>query len=313
MTAVERSISGIFDRRQREQFHFNLGKKPPREGTKNSIFHSLVLQGLDRDQISDVLKIPRRKVSKGLANLRRGGYLEKPTHQETTNAIRNGKGNLIFKIKPFVEMGMSTREIYEALLTLNAQNASLKQVGDCVGHGRYAGFLPKLTDPRQMLENRRAGGIPRNRVVEKVERWIGFARWFLENGYAQETMPKGRATWIKMLEAKTPEQAELFYSAKRLAEGYQFTDFSTFSDRIFPKEKINIEDQLFLETYYYARVRRAYDANQGDFAGLGLQQTQKIKQSYGDSDEDIFTRLNPYIKLIQANTATTVEIKLGLS
>lgn len=297
--------------KRKELFKIIDPAKQPRAGTTGRRILEYTRQGFTRWEIAEREGITAKEASGALKTLWRIGCINKPTPEESVEAFRRNRSNLLFAIKPYVEMGMSVREISIALEMKGARNVTRKQISDCVGHGRYVGFFPKLL-PQESTYNRAAAGSSKNKVGEKVRKLLAVRGWFLENGFDEETMPKGRAIWERIMKADTAEKGLLYYQARKSAEGYSFADFETFASAVLPKKDLSETDKLFLETYYCARIRRAYDANAGDFEGLGVRQIQKLKDFHTESDKDIFERLNPYIKLIQANTATVVEIRIGM-
>ncbi len=281
----------------------------PKAGTDIHRVLSLVRDGCNRREIRDRLGWSVKKVGTAIRNLYRGGYVRKPTLEETKEAFRQSRSRIDPAIKPFLELGMSSHEIHIALEMFGITEFSVRQISDHIMQLKDKGFLPGPTS-EEKKDKLRIVREKREKTKARITKWFYLRDWFLEN-HKEEEMPKKRLEWRKLLEEKKAEKV-LLGNVRKSAEGYSFADFETFASSILPKKDLSDEDKLFLETYYYARIRRAYDANAGNFEGLGNQQMQKLKDFHTESEKSIFERLSPHIKLIQANTATIVDIRMGI-
>lgn len=174
----------------------------PQEGTgRLKVFKAVKEEGMlpwDTGSIATKTGLPRRTVSVALANLRRDGYLEKPTKEETKRSRRLAAATVLLPIMPYREMGMSIREIRYSLLIKEGNDISRQQIDAALTVGTKSGNLRRLSATEKNDIRKDANILSEEQVLRRVAEWLMVRDWLIENG---RPLPTSRFEWKSVIES----------------------------------------------------------------------------------------------------------------
>lgn len=148
--------------------------REPMPGTNMDIVLGLLKQGLPRWEVATTTQFSREKVAYTICNLRRLGYYSQTPevrYNEWREAVSRGRGGIFLSVQEYAELGMSPREIREAIILRQQKEFSPVQVCNAVTKARIRGDLKYLTD-EEKRSIRRDSHLTREQIGRRVSLWL---------------------------------------------------------------------------------------------------------------------------------------------
>ncbi len=172
----------------------------PQEGTYRYIVYKKINgkpSPWDRAKIAQETGSSRKDVSIAIANLRNGGYLQRPSPEETRQSRQLALGHILLPAKPYREMGMSIREVQLSLLIKDDKDFTYEQIHGAVGWGTRSGSLRGLSKEEKKDIKIDSLTLSDEEVFENISNWLKVKEWLSKNIILS---PTNRLEWKKAIE-----------------------------------------------------------------------------------------------------------------
>ncbi|GEM_PF-6747787 len=160
----------------------------------------LLQRGQSRIEISSTLGLPLKAISTTIQNLRREGYLPRPSRVETRQTMRaavsRARGGVGLAVEPYARMGMTPREIRIALALEGGSVYTLAQISRAVARGRESASLPP-TCMECAADVRRQARLGERKLRESIQQWVLCKNWLAGR---KLDLPEHRLDWKQAAE-----------------------------------------------------------------------------------------------------------------
>lgn len=178
-----------------------MGVELPRPGTKTRRVFDLAQQGVPRSQINALdPTLSKRAVHSAMNEMFERGTLQKPESEkseaERRDAIRRAKGSIWNDVVPYLELGMTTLEIRQAVLYKKGIDIPFQKISWLIGRSRKHKLIRRLFD-EEKDEIKVHNFDSEEEIRERTELWVD-AIDLLEEGNLQN-IPKTRIEWFLVM------------------------------------------------------------------------------------------------------------------
>lgn len=174
-------------------------ERSPVAGSKTARVLEAINQGTPRVSLPQVLGMGRREVSYAIQDLRRLGFLNRPTSEETRRTMKESvsqaRGNIWLNTEPYVRMGMFSREVRFALQNEKHIDIPADRINAAITKARTRGDIQKRTE-EEKVDIRIDSHKEEKESRETSRKWLFVRDLLVTEGI---DLPQSRLQWKELI------------------------------------------------------------------------------------------------------------------